>query len=385
MMPHLARHFIEEYTHGDIYRKGLRSLFPDDVVLHSQPLPCTRALVNFLTESAAAQLVRLLRRERAAADDGEHQRRRATAARSTISTMRCGSTTRTPNKVIDSFIAHTHADQKLGHENVFLEMCQSIPPLTRARGQRRAERRALDGRAPAAVHGRHRHVLRERFRSRAAPARATCSPSRATSRCGRRRQPRLTSRYDRSRLLERLRERAAGRSRPEDIRRVLDGYRLPGRLAGRLPRSSRCARRCTRSASPASTRRSSPTACSSCCSRRSSGALLAIHRRDPVSGEECGHCVALLLGRRRQGRLVRQVELSRARPSRRRSSPTRRQSRPATPQAYVEMGFQPLYFGVTTLEEAAPDIDWRFHPDALNVLSERIQASYAVRFRGSGD
>ena len=31
MMPHLARHFIEEYTHGDIYRKGLRSLFPDDV------------------------------------------------------------------------------------------------------------------------------------------------------------------------------------------------------------------------------------------------------------------------------------------------------------------------------------------------------------------
>ena len=36
------------------------------------------------------------------------------------------------DKVIDSFIAHTNADQKLGHENVFLEMCQSIPPLTRA-------------------------------------------------------------------------------------------------------------------------------------------------------------------------------------------------------------------------------------------------------------
>ena len=33
MMPHLARHFIEEYNHGDIYRKGLRSLFPDDTVL----------------------------------------------------------------------------------------------------------------------------------------------------------------------------------------------------------------------------------------------------------------------------------------------------------------------------------------------------------------
>jgi hypothetical protein len=48
MMPHLARHFIEEYTHGDIYRKGLRSLFPDDVILRSQPLPSTRALVNYL-------------------------------------------------------------------------------------------------------------------------------------------------------------------------------------------------------------------------------------------------------------------------------------------------------------------------------------------------
>src|SRR5207253_2972730 len=53
MMPHLARHFIEEYQHGDIYRKGLRSLFPDDTVLRSQPLPSTRALVNFLSESAA--------------------------------------------------------------------------------------------------------------------------------------------------------------------------------------------------------------------------------------------------------------------------------------------------------------------------------------------
>src|SRR5579871_233104 len=53
MMPHLARHFIEEYRHGDIYRKGLRSLFPDDVVLRAQPLPSTRALVNFLSETAA--------------------------------------------------------------------------------------------------------------------------------------------------------------------------------------------------------------------------------------------------------------------------------------------------------------------------------------------
>ena len=54
MMPHLAEHFIEEYKHGDIYRKGLRSLFPNDIVLNAQPLPSTRALVNFLSESAAS-------------------------------------------------------------------------------------------------------------------------------------------------------------------------------------------------------------------------------------------------------------------------------------------------------------------------------------------
>jgi hypothetical protein len=35
-------------------------------------------------------------------------------------------------KLIDSFIAHTKADQSLGHENVFLKMCASVPPLTRS-------------------------------------------------------------------------------------------------------------------------------------------------------------------------------------------------------------------------------------------------------------
>jgi hypothetical protein len=32
---------------------------------------------------------------------------------------------------VKSFIAHTHADQKLGHENVFEEMCGRVPPLTK--------------------------------------------------------------------------------------------------------------------------------------------------------------------------------------------------------------------------------------------------------------
>jgi hypothetical protein len=33
---------------------------------------------------------------------------------------------------VKSFIAHTHADQKLGHEDVFEQMCASVPPLSKA-------------------------------------------------------------------------------------------------------------------------------------------------------------------------------------------------------------------------------------------------------------
>jgi pyrroloquinoline quinone (PQQ) biosynthesis protein C len=131
MMPHLARHFIEEWNHGDIYRKGLRSLFPDDVVLRAQPLPSTRALVNFLSESAARNSFgyyagnELLQMTENTGDDQD-----AGSINEFYDAMR----KHYPytNKVIDSFIAHTAADQKLGHENVFLEMCQSIPPLTQA-------------------------------------------------------------------------------------------------------------------------------------------------------------------------------------------------------------------------------------------------------------
>jgi hypothetical protein len=35
------------------------------------------------------------------------------------------------DKLIDSFIAHTKADQKLGHADAFLLMCESVPRLTR--------------------------------------------------------------------------------------------------------------------------------------------------------------------------------------------------------------------------------------------------------------
>jgi pyrroloquinoline quinone (PQQ) biosynthesis protein C len=130
MMPHLARHFIEEYNHGDIYRKGLQSLFPDAVVLSAQPLPSTRALVNFLSESAARNSFayyagnELLQLTENTGDDDAGQ---------AVNAFYDGMKRHYPwtERLINSFLAHTHADQKLGHDNVFQEMCASVPPLTR--------------------------------------------------------------------------------------------------------------------------------------------------------------------------------------------------------------------------------------------------------------
>ena len=83
-----------------------------------QPLPTTRALVNYLSETRRAQLVRLLRRQRGPADDREHRRRQGGRRRRRLLRRHAASTTRTPTSSIDSFIAHTNADQKLGHEDV---------------------------------------------------------------------------------------------------------------------------------------------------------------------------------------------------------------------------------------------------------------------------
>jgi pyrroloquinoline quinone (PQQ) biosynthesis protein C len=130
MMPHLARHFIEEYTHGDIYRKGLRSLFPDGVVLRSQPLPSTRALVNYLTESAQkSSFAYYSGNELLQMTENTGEDKAGSAVDQFYDAMR----KHYPytDKVIDSFIAHTRADQKLGHEDAFKLMCQSVPPLTR--------------------------------------------------------------------------------------------------------------------------------------------------------------------------------------------------------------------------------------------------------------
>jgi hypothetical protein len=107
--------------------------------------------------------------------------------------------------------------------------------------------------------------------------------------------------------------------------------------------------------------------------------LLAIHRRDPKKDEECGHCVALYWGP--DGRVGSFSKSSFAGLGHR-GAVFADEAAIATSyaEAYVEMGFEPLYFGVTTLEAAAPDLDWRFHEGELNQISERLQAAYEYGF-----
>jgi hypothetical protein len=107
--------------------------------------------------------------------------------------------------------------------------------------------------------------------------------------------------------------------------------------------------------------------------------LLAIHRRDPAKDEECGHCVALYWGD--DGR-IGSFSKSSFKGLGHRDAIYSDELAIATSyaKAYVDMGFQPLYFGVTTLEEAAPDLDWRFHEGDLNEISERLQARYEYGF-----
>jgi pyrroloquinoline quinone (PQQ) biosynthesis protein C len=130
MMPHLARHFIEEYHHGDIYRKGLQSLFKDDLIVRAQPLPSTRALVNYLSETAARssfayyagnEVLQLTENTSDGATD------------SSINEFYAALRKHYPwsDRLVGSFIAHTNADQKLGHESVFEEMCGSVLPLSK--------------------------------------------------------------------------------------------------------------------------------------------------------------------------------------------------------------------------------------------------------------
>lgn len=107
--------------------------------------------------------------------------------------------------------------------------------------------------------------------------------------------------------------------------------------------------------------------------------LLAIHRRDPKKDEECGHCVALYWGP--DGR-VGSFSKSSFKGLGHRDPVFVDEAAVATSyaEAYVAMEFEPLYFGVTTLEAAAPDLDWRFHEGDLNEISDRLQATYEYGF-----
>lgn len=107
--------------------------------------------------------------------------------------------------------------------------------------------------------------------------------------------------------------------------------------------------------------------------------LLAIHRRDPKKDEECGHCVALYWT---SDGCVGALSKSSFKGLGHREPvfPDEAAIASSYAKAYVEIGFEPLYFGVTTLEEAAPDLDWRFHQGDLNEVSARLQACYEYGF-----
>jgi len=107
--------------------------------------------------------------------------------------------------------------------------------------------------------------------------------------------------------------------------------------------------------------------------------LLAIHRRDPATGEECGHCVTLYWNDR--GKIGAFSKSSFAGLGHRDAVyESAQEVAESYAKAYLRMGFEPLYFGVTTLEQVAPDIDWRFSRKPLNVLSARIQSAYEYAF-----
>lgn len=180
--------------------------------------------------------------------------------------------------------------------------------------------------------------------------------------------------------LNRLLELAGGGSlcAPEDVRRIIDGYQYldDWRANYRIQsvRSALHSERITCIDAAILSYGLLEIVCPQVPRR-----LLAIHRRDPKSGEEVGHCVALYWAS--SGRVGAISKSSfKGLGHREPIFPDETAVASSLAKAYLDMAFQPLYFGVTTPEEAAPDIDWRFHPGELNVLSERLQASYQYGF-----
>jgi long-chain acyl-CoA synthetase len=106
--------------------------------------------------------------------------------------------------------------------------------------------------------------------------------------------------------------------------------------------------------------------------------VLAIHRRG-TDGEECGHCVALYWGP--DGKVGSLSKSNYAGLGHRDPVFSDEMAVAASyARGYLAMGITPLYFGVTTIEEVAGDIDWRFSPNDINELSARIQEKYAYAF-----
>lgn len=179
--------------------------------------------------------------------------------------------------------------------------------------------------------------------------------------------------------MERLRELGCARvESPEDLKAVVDRYGYledwRSNYAIRSVRSSLHSTRLTCIDSAVFTYGLLELLC-----RNVKRRLLAIHRRDPATDEECGHCVTLYWDDRGN---VGSFSKSSFEGLGHRDAVFSSESDVAESyaKAYLRMGFQPLYFGVTTLEEVAPDVDWRFGSEPLNVLSERIQSSYAYAF-----
>lgn len=130
MMPHLARHFIEEYTHGDIYRHGLRALFTDEQILNCLPLPTTRALVNCLNELAARNSFSYYAANEVLqmTENSDHEQGGSQNVSEFYTQMERHYPFSKP--LIDAFIQHTNLDQKLKHNDVFHEMCVDTKRLT---------------------------------------------------------------------------------------------------------------------------------------------------------------------------------------------------------------------------------------------------------------
>jgi hypothetical protein len=106
--------------------------------------------------------------------------------------------------------------------------------------------------------------------------------------------------------------------------------------------------------------------------------LLTIHRRD-MNGEECGHCVTLYWGKDGQVGAFSKSSFNgfgHRKPIFLNEDAIAR----SFAEAYLKMDFVPLYYGVTTLEEAASDLDWRFSDENINVLSDRLIQRYQYSF-----